>query len=291
MEYNEEYFAKSANKKAMTMWLVIGIVLTVTYALEVVKGQRTAGYYATFLAFCWIPFVVGLVVLKIKGAATPLYKDILAFGYGFFYAFVLMTTNSMLSMMFIFPVTSMLILFKNRNFMLRCGMANMVLLAIYIVKNYMAGMNTARNVADFEIQVGVTILCYVGYVLSINHLHRSDGAMLDTVKGNLQKVITTIEQVKEASNSVVDGVTVVRELSDENKEGASNVVNSMEELSENNDVLSQKIDSSMDMTEDINSQVGNVAELTERIVEIINQSVEHATTNSQELENVVTSTN
>ena len=167
----------------------------------------------------------------------------------------------------------------------------MALLAIYIVKNYMAGMTTARNVADFEIQVGATILCYVGYVLSINHLQQSDGAMLDTVKGNLERVITTIGQVKEASTSVVDGVTVVRELSDENKEGACNVVQSMEELSENNDVLSQKIDSSMDMTEDINSQVGNVAELTERIVSIINESVDHATTSSQELANVVASTN
>ena len=60
MEYNEEYFAKSANKKAMAMWALIGIVLTTTYALEVVKGQRTVAYYATFLAFCWIPFAVGL---------------------------------------------------------------------------------------------------------------------------------------------------------------------------------------------------------------------------------------
>lgn len=30
MEYNEEYFAKSANKKAMAMWAIIAIVLTIT---------------------------------------------------------------------------------------------------------------------------------------------------------------------------------------------------------------------------------------------------------------------
>lgn len=291
MEYNEEYFAKNANKKAMAMWATIAVVLTITYAIEVVKGQRTIGYYALFELFCWGPFILGLIVLKVKGVATPLYKDIIGFGYGVFYAFVLLTTTSMLSMMFIFPVTSMLILFKDRNYMLRCGIANILLLAVYIPKSYMAGMNSARNVADFEIQVGVTILCYVGYILSINHMQKSDGAMLDSVKGNLERVITTIEQVKDASNAVVDGVTVVRELSDENKEGATIVVNSMEELSENNGVLSQKIDSSMEMTEDIDSQVGNVAELTARIVEIINQSVDHATTSSQELASVVESTN
>lgn len=291
MEYNEEYFAKSANKKALAMWAIIGAILTVTYALEVFKGQRTMAYYTMFEFFCWAPFVFGLVVLKIKGTGTPIYKEVIGVGYGVFYAFVLLTTHSMLSMMFIFPVTSMLILFKDRNYILRCGFLNMILLAVYIPKTYLSGMNTARDIADYEIQVGVTVLCYVGYVLSINHLQNSDGAMLDSVKANLERVITTIAQVKDASNQVVDGVTVVRELSDENKEGATSVVHSMEELADNNGVLSQKIDSSMEMTEDIDSQVGNVAELTNRIVSIINQSADHAATSSQELTNVVESTN
>lgn len=115
--------------------------------------------------------------------------------------------------------------------------------------------------------------------------------MVDSVKDNLQKVITTIEQVKVASNEVVDGVTVVRELAEENKEGAETVVQSMEELAENNQMLNQKIDSSMEMTEDIDSQVVDVAELTKRIVSIINESISHATTSSERLSDVVESTN
>ena len=34
MDYNEEYYAKSSNRKAMAMWAVIGIVLTVAYVIE-----------------------------------------------------------------------------------------------------------------------------------------------------------------------------------------------------------------------------------------------------------------
>ena len=52
MEYNEEYFAQSANKKAMAMWMVMGIVLSVAYVIEIVKGLRSIGYYCTFLGFC-----------------------------------------------------------------------------------------------------------------------------------------------------------------------------------------------------------------------------------------------
>lgn len=291
MEYNEEYFAKSANRKAMIIWMTLGIVLTVAYMLEVVKGLRTMGYYLTFVSVCWAPFLIGLVVLKLKGWTTPVYKEVIAIGYGIFYTFVMMTSTSMLSVMYILPLTSMLVLFKNRNFIMRCGVANFIVIIVSIVKNYNAGINAPSDISNYEIQVAAIMLCYAGYILSINHLNRSDGAMINSVKGNLQKVILTIEQVKGASTSIVDGVTVVRELSEENKEGANTVVQSMEELAENNKLLNQQIDSSMDMTEDIDGQVENVAELTERIVKIIDGSVAHAASSSEELANVVESTN
>ena len=244
-----------------------------------------------FLAFCWVPFLLGLVILKVKGMGTPLYKIFIFVGYGAFYTFVLMTTTSKLAIMFILPLTSMLVLFKSRNFLVGCGIVNILVLAISVTKNILAGINAASDISDYEIQIAAVLLCYVGYVLSINHLNQVDGAMLSSVQGNLDKVVTTIEQVKEASNAVVDGVTVVRELAEENKEGASNVVESMEELSKDNDRLNEKIESSMGMTEDIDSQVTNVAELTDHIVTIINGSVTHATTSSEELPKVVESTN
>lgn len=291
MEYNEEYFARSANRKAMIIWMTLGIVLSAAYAVEVLKGLRTIGYYVSFVLVCWIPFFLGLLLLKIKGYATKLYKEAIAVGYGIFYIYVMMTSTSVLSVMFILPLTSMLILFKDRNFMIRCGIANILVIVVSIIKNYMAGANAPSDISNYEIQIAAIILCYAGYILSINHLCQSDGALLDSVKGNLRKVTTTIEQVKTASTSVVDGVTVVRELADENKEGAENVVRSMEELAGNNSMLNEKIDSSMKMTEDINSQVENVAGLTEQMVAIINESAAHAVSSSKELSNVLNATN
>ena len=291
MEHNEEFYAKSSNKKAMAVWIVIGIVLTIAYTIEVIKGSRTVPYYFTFLAFCWIPFIIGLIILKIKGAGTWLYKYIIAIGYGAFYTFVLMTTNTTLTVMYILPVVSMLTLYKNRNLIIQCGIVNIFILAAYIVKCVMSGMTAPNNITDYEIQVAVIILCYMGYILSINHLNFVDGSMLSSIKDNLARVVTTVEQVKVASTTVVDGVTVVRELSEENREGANNVVQSMEELAGKNEILNQKVDSTMDMTQNIDGQVLHVAQLTSHIVELINGAVEHAEDSSRELASVVESTN
>ncbi len=291
MEYNEEYFKRSANLKAMGIWLIMIIVLSVTYALEVVKGQRTLQYYLTFLAFCWIPLILSALLLKIKGVAWDRYRHFIIMGYGIFYAFVVLTTQSQLAFTFVMPLLSMLVLFKDRALILRAGSAAFVMVLASVIKNYMAGMTSPREVADFEIQIGVIILCNVGYVMAINHLAKSDGFLMGNVKENLARVVSTVEQVKDASNSIVEGVTVVRELTDENNEGARSVVHSMEELSDNNNTLYDKTMSSMDMTSKINAQVQNVAGLVEKMVGLINQSVSHSNVSTQELEEVVVAAN
>lgn len=291
MEYNEEIFKKSANKKAMAIWLTLNIVLSAAYAIEIIKGLRTIGYYATFLSICWIPFFIGLVLLRIKGMGTVLYKEVIVIGYGIFYTFVVMTTTSAIAFVYILPLTSMLILFKDRNFLMRVGGANCIVTVASIAKNYMSGMNAPSDITSYEIQLACIILCYVGYVLSINHLNQSDGAMMESMSANLKKVITTIEQVKEASNAVVDGVEVVRELADENQQGANDVVQSMEELSGNNKLLHNKTMSSLDMTKAINTQAENTAALIENTVSLINESVSHAKTSTAELADVMKSAN
>ena len=290
MGYNEKAFAKSANKKAMGMWLVLSLVLSTAYLLEVMKGQKTVTFYIIMEILCWVPFIIGLVVLKVKGMHSKAYMDIVGIGYGIFYLYIMATAPGTLAFTYILPMVSMLIIYKNRNFIMRCGVASVAVLIYTIVRNYMNGMNTAADIANYEIQFLIVVFCYVGYVIAINHMVNSDGALLGEVKDNLAKVVNTIEQVKVASGSIVDEVTVVRELTEENTQDASVVVESMEDLVRKSDLLGQKIESSMGMTKDIDGQVTEVAGLVENIVELSEKSAKHANNSSKELKNVVQTT-
>ncbi len=291
MGYNEKEFAKKANKKAMIMWMTLMIVLSVGYIIEVVKGMKSVSFLIGMELVSWGPFIVGLIAIRIKGWHTKLYQDIACIGYGLFYLYIMLTCQGTLAFTYVLPMVGIMIIFKNQGLIFRCGTFNVVLLIICIIRNYMNGMNTKADISNYELQIGVILFCYIGYVVSIKHLSTSDNALLDSIKDNLNKVVTTVEKVKIASNAVVDGVTVVRELADENKEGAKQVVDSMEELAEKNRMLSQRIDSSMEMTKDIDNQVENVANLVENIVHISEKSEEHANNSAVELERVVESTN
>ena len=154
----------------------------------------------------------------------------------------------------------------------------------------MSGMNALADIDNYSLQISCIILCYVCYVLSINHLNLSDGALTDSIKADLDRVVKTVEQVKDSSNMIVDGITVVRELEEENKQGANFVVSSMNELSHNNDILHDKTNSSTQMTTKINNQVENVAALINEVVQLVSESVEHTDISSKELADVVEST-
>lgn len=158
-------------------------------------------------------------------------------------------------------------------------------------KGLVKGMLDFVSSEECALEFAVVICCYVCTNMAIKHLVESDGALTASIKGNLARVVKTVEQVKIASNEVVDGVTVVRELADENKAGADEVVKDMRVLSDNNDVLNEKTVSSVDMTNVIDDQVRNVAGLMEQVVELINASVEHADTSAKDLVEVVDTTN
>ncbi|MFQ7240313.1 MAG: hypothetical protein ACLRP8_15870 [Roseburia intestinalis] len=112
--------------------------------------------------------------------------------------------------------------------------------------------------------------------MAIAHLVQSDGALTASIKSNLARVVKTVEQVKGASNEIVDGVTVVRELADENNAPVpDDVMKDYENiLRDNNEVLNDKTISSVEMTKVIDTQVKNVADLMERWSQLIGASVD-----------------
>ncbi len=291
MKYNEKEFAAQANRKARTMWVVMSAVLTAAYALEVVKGAKTIKYFILMELIAWAPVIEGEILLRVKGAHSKWYREVCAGGYWLFYAYIMFTSPGTLAFAYVLPLLCMLVVYKDQMLMVRYGVLNMIILSINIVRNYMNGMNSSADVTMFEMQFGITLFCYIGLIIAIQHMSFSDNTLLDSIKDNLDRVITTVKQVKGASNAVVDGVTVVRELADENKQSANEVVNNMVDLSDQNHILSGKIDSTMDMSEDIDNQVENVAGLVEHIMEISQKSTEQAHQSTLKLEAAMESTN
>ena len=288
MDYNENEFKAKANIKARRIWLVFALLLSANYGSDVSQGGYPSTNYIIFLILCWVPFFAGDLLLRIRGKADDRYRYALVIGYGIFYTFLICTTDSPIAFTYILPVVSLLVLYKDQKFMVGCAIANIASVIVSVFYHLVVlGQNTATDQKNYQLQVACLLLCYIGYIMSIRHLIESDGALTDSIKADLKRVVTTVEQVKTASNTIMDGITVVRELATENKHGSDIVVDGMNKLTDNNDQLQSRTASPQEMTGDINSQVQNVASMINDMVSLTAESGKHAKTSSVDLESLV----
>lgn len=288
MNYNENEFKAKANIKARRIWLVFALLLSANYGTDVSQGGYPSTNFIIFLILCWVPFFAGDLLLRIRGKADDRYRYALVVGYGIFYTFLICTTDSPIAFTYILPVVSLLVLYKDRKFMVGCAIANIASVIISVIYHLVVlGQNTATDQKNYQLQIACLLLCYIGYIMSIRHLIESDGALTNSIKADLKRVVTTVEQVKTASNTIMDGITVVRELATENKHGSDIVVDGMNKLTDHNGQLQSRTASSQEMTGDINSQVQNVASMINDMVSLTAESGKHAKTSSVDLESLV----
>lgn len=287
MTYDENVFKEKADRKARKIWIVFAVLLSANYGSDASGGLYPTTSYLIFLALCWLPLIFGEVLLRVKGWATELYRYDLVIGYGIFYTFVICTTASPIAFTYILPVTSLLVLYKNRKFMINCGIVNSLIIVGAAVYRYMLGFNSASDMKNYQLQLSCIILCYICYVMSIRHLNESDGAMTDSIKADLHRVVTTVEQVKTSSNTILDGITVVRELASENKHGSDMVMLGMNELTDNNHMLQDRTTSSTQMTSDIRAQVENVVALISEMVSLVGKTESHSSVSAKDLQSLV----
>ena len=291
-EYDESFFRAKANKRAGITWLALIFIATIYYGIKTKNGEIARGYFIAFTVVGWVTYITGYIVSMIKGKAAKEYKWVLGICYLLFYAVIAWTALDKISYIFILPLLSILILYKDPKFI---KMIMWVTLFVLISSNIYKGV--AKGMMDFvaseecALQFAIVLCCFACTNMAIRHLVESDGALTGSIESELAQVVQTVEQVKDASNSIVDGVTVVRELADENKQGANNVVKDMGTLAKNNGILNDKTVSSIEMTKVIDTQVKDVSDLMEEFSKLIEKSVEHADLSADELTEVVEITN
>lgn len=291
-EYDEAFFRAKANKRAGITWLALIFIATIYYGIKTKNGEIARGYFIAFTVVGWVTYITGYIVSMIKGKAAKEYKWVLGICYLLFYAVIAWTALDKISYIFILPLLSILILYKDPKFIkMIMWFTLFVLISSNIYKGVAKGMMDFVASEECALQFAIVLCCFACTNMAIRHLVESDGALTGSIESELAQVVQTVEQVKDASNSIVDGVTVVRELADENKQGANNVVKDMGTLAKNNDILNDKTVSSIEMTKVIDTQVKDVSDLMEEFSKLIEKSVEHADLSADELTEVVEITN
>lgn len=156
-------FDEYDEKRLRLIVFAIGIiytVLTVSYLVEYLKGNRSLDYVLLYCAILWIPYISALVIYRITNIIRPPMWVLLC-GYVSFYIFTLWTTVTDYSWIYLFPLMCIVPMMYSELFaVLVCFLAFFAVNVVETVKNWSV-YNTELGIVKLEQRYACILLCCV----------------------------------------------------------------------------------------------------------------------------------
>lgn len=196
---------KRINRSLVCGWLLIVIILFVSYLLEVIKGERTIAYLLVFTAVTAIPADLAYYLFRREPDRHMLRYEIVA-GYFVMYAFAMATGSTSLVFCYILPLLSLLVLYHEPKIVVYTGVASLVLNVLNVWKRAIKGELTLSNTKDVEIQFALLFLCFLGAFLAtrlyddIDRKNEEYTSRLNAQNEDIQRM--TIQTIMTIANTI-----------------------------------------------------------------------------------------
>ena len=193
------------NRDLICGWLLIVIILFVSYLLEVIKGERTLAYLLVFTAVTAVPAIVSWILFRRQPDRHKLRYEIVG-GYFVMYAFVMATGSTSLVFCYILPLLSLLVLYHEPKMIVYTGVASLMLNLLVVGRRAVLGELTLSNTKDVEIQFALLFLCFFGAFLAtslyddINRRNEEYTDRLNAQNEDIQRM--TIQTIMTIANTI-----------------------------------------------------------------------------------------
>ena len=262
---------KEINKVAVICQTIIIAVIMGAYAVEVMKGKRTGGYYVTMAVFALVPLIANWILFKLNTASKAI-MHVLGIGYGIFYAFIIFTTTEDTAFTYALPMLVVIILYSDLRFCILISIGVILENVIYTVYQAVTVGIPADKMATYEIRNFVIVivslfLCLATYVMTkINRMKMED---INVEKENISRLLQhTVNVSEEMSQGIEDVMGHMKDLG----KAVSETRNAMQEVSTGTNDTAESIQSQLGKTEEIQRYIEQMADMVERIAESMEQA-------------------
>jgi diguanylate cyclase (GGDEF)-like protein len=155
-------FNKKKNITVFTCWFLISLVLTIAYIVEVIIGNRTAYYTTTYIMFIWVPMMISYAISLIIGRGDLNIKYAVGVSYMVFYVYTQLTSNSLATFTYIFPMLCVLLVYNDLkltdSLCIGALLLNIICIACEVATK---GSPNVETITFWEIEIVCLSLCTV----------------------------------------------------------------------------------------------------------------------------------
>ena len=255
---------KKKNAGALRCYFIEIVVITIAYLIEVVKGNRTAGYIVLVCLLLWLPAIAAMLVyFKNKDAKAIRYL----YGFGFLIpqAVLMLTANNALVFTYAILVLVTCNIFEDRKFALIMAISYNIMNILTVVYHIAAAGTTNEYIVTTEIQILLMMMCgYFNIVVSKTGMIISK-EKLELLDQEKQHATDLLAQVLSVSAEMTESIGSLNAKMQQLGESVVQTCGAMDEVRQGSNETAQSIQSQLSMTEKIQGRIEEVSQTSTMI--------------------------
>ncbi|MBQ9277857.1 MAG: hypothetical protein IJ224_04400 [Lachnospiraceae bacterium] len=270
---------KSSVSRSLMMAITIPDALILgAYLLEVIKGERTIGYYVTLATLILIPIIFAWISFK-SNPDSDACRYIAVLGYIAMYTMVVFTGDTALVCIYIIiPMSYLIVCADPKLLKISAIWAILANIAAVIYKVVGKGLTSADDIADYEIQILAISLFMIFLYTSTNLQKKLNDARMGKVIEQEKQAESTLNHILQVADNVTRETQSVLSMVNEVSDSSNITANNMEEITTGTGQTADSIQEQLSQTEQIQSIIEEVNSAAENMQIMIKDSYKNIET-------------
>ena len=277
------------NLSAMSSWTIMSVALSIAYIVQTLRGVNQWHQLVGILVFLLVPNIISWFRFM-KNTEDEKIRFIIPCSYGVALAVIYYAGKTPFVTMYCLPMVVAMVVYSRTRLAVIAGSVLFLENCAFLVINQFVRKTWSMQGAEiiiYLIAYFLTTALFIGATYLTEFLQDRRISNIETEKDNIVK---TINAVKDASSTIVDGVDNVRDLSDDGRQATSTIVRDMEFITEDSKTLIQSTESTLNMVNSITEQVNFVSTLVQDMDTLSKESSAHALESNVQLQDAIQST-
>lgn len=255
------------NGFALGGWGAVLGVIALAYLLEVIKGERTIVYFIILLACAFIPFVIG-IIMKSKNPDSKSLAYIIVYGYGVLFGYVLITGDTPLTFVYLFPVLAVILTYSDFKVLLQFFIVFFSINVVSVlVKIVMFGATSADDIANYEIQLLATLIVGILSLISIRIIQDINRKRMAQIEEQNKKSVEVLNAIKEATEALSTRVEDIDGKAKDIESQSESAQLSIEEIATGTSDVAETIQTQLVMSNGISDELDALTNISKEIQE------------------------
>lgn len=270
-----------AAKIVIKSWFAILLIMTAAYAVEFINGSFDNFFYIGFVILGWGSFLIAKMFEK-QGKYHQI-KHVLAYGYGFFYSFILYYGRIDSTYAYVFPVLVVVSVFQDFKYTIRVGVMCSLAVLGYVVMRSNFDEVDVYDIAEFKIMVVITVGIVIFSVITTKGLIAINESKLISIKEQQERQKILLDSIVSSTSTITDEINFMQNISSEVLKESSNVNSSMNEVLNGATETATTLQEQLVMTGEIEKSIDESADLSKNMEKEFQGTIEQAETGRKDM--------